>query len=59
MSAAGGVVFLTAMPLSLLLIGAGTVDGRPSEVLAGLLVGVLVGLPLLIAGLRARGRSSD
>jgi hypothetical protein len=55
-SAAGGVVFLTAMPLSGLLIGAGALDGRPSEVLAGLLVAALVGLPLLIAGLRARGR---
>jgi len=52
-------VFLTAMPLSLLLIGAGTVDSRPSEVLAGLLVAALVGLPLLIAGLRARRRTSD
>ena len=59
MSAAGGVVFLTAMPLSLLLIGAGTLDNRPSEVLAGLLVGALVGLPLLFAGLRARRRARD
>ena len=59
MKAAGGVVFLTAMPLSALLIGAGTMDDRPSEVLAGLFVAALIGIPLLIAGLRARGQSTD
>ena len=56
MSAAAGVVFLTAIPLSLLLIGAGTLGDQPSEVLAGLLVAALIGIPVLIAGLRARRR---
>ena len=59
MKAAGGVVFLTAMPLSALLIGAGTLDDRPPEVLAGLLVAAVIGIPLLIAGLRARVRGAD
>jgi len=54
--AAGGVVFLTAMPLSALLIGAGALGDRPSEVLAGLVVAALIGIPLLLAGLRARAR---
>jgi hypothetical protein len=57
-SAAAGVVFFTAIPLSLLLIGAGTLDDRPSEVLAGLLVAALIGVPLLIAGFRARRRQA-
>jgi hypothetical protein len=52
-------VFLTAMPLSLLLIGAGTLDRRPSEILAGLLIGAIIGIPPLIAGLRGRGRPVD
>ena len=56
MSAAGGVVFLTAIPLSLLLIGAGTLSDQPSEVLAGLVVAALIGIPVLVAGFRARRR---
>jgi hypothetical protein len=57
--AAGGVVFLTAMPLSVLLIGAGTLDDRPSEVLAGLVVAALIGIPLLFAALRGRASRAD
>ena len=59
MRAAGGVVFLTAMPLSVLLIGAGTLDDRPSEVLAGLVVAALIGIPLLFAALRGRASRAD
>jgi hypothetical protein len=57
--AAAAVVFLTAIPLSALMIGAGTMDRRPSEVAAGLLVGALIGVPLLIAALRERDRPAD
>ncbi len=58
MRAAGGVVFLTSMPISLLFIGAGALGHRPPEVLAGLLVGAMIGLPLLLAGIRDRARPS-
>ena len=56
MRSAGGVVFLTAMPLAVLLIGAGTADRRPPEVLAGLVVAAVIGLPAIVAKALARTR---
>jgi hypothetical protein len=49
-------VFLTAMPLAVLLIGAGTADRRPPEVLAGLVVAAVIGLPAIVAKALARTR---
>jgi hypothetical protein len=54
MRSAAGVVFLTALPLAVLLMAAGAADRRPAEVLAGLLVAAIVGVPPVVAGFRAR-----
>jgi hypothetical protein len=53
---ASGVVFFTAIPLAVLFIADGMGARHAGEVLAGLIVGALVGIPPLLVDLRARLR---
>lgn len=54
--AADGVVFFTAIPLAALLIVDGLGGHRTGEIVAGLVIVVLIGLPVLLLDLRARRR---
>jgi hypothetical protein len=55
-AAANGVVFFTAIPLAALFIVDGLGGQRAGEIVAGLMIAVLIGLPLLLLELRARLR---
>ncbi len=54
--AADGVVFFTGLPLAALFIVDGLGGQRAGEIVAGLVIAVLIGLPLLLLELRARLR---
>lgn len=55
-AAANGVVFFTAIPLAALFIVDGLGGQRTGEIVAGLVIVVLIGLPVLLLDLRARLR---
>lgn len=55
-AAAAGVVFFTAIPIAVLFIADGLGAHHVGEVLAGLIVAGLVGIPPLLMDLRARLR---
>ncbi len=55
-AAADGVVFFTGVPLAALLIVDGLGGQRSGEIVAGLVIASLIGLPVLLLELRARLR---
>lgn len=55
-AAADGVVFLTAIPLAVLMIVDGLGGRRADEIVAGLVITALIGVPALVFDLRARFR---
>jgi len=56
-AAADGVVLYTAIPLAVMLIADGIGGQRAAEIVAGLVVAALVGVPVLLLDLRARLRA--
>jgi hypothetical protein len=55
--AADGVVLFTAIPLAVMMIADGVGGQRAAEIVAGLVVAALVGVPMLLIDLRARLRA--
>ena len=55
-AAASGVVLFTAIPIAVMCIADGIGTHHPAEVLAGLIVTALVGIPPLLVDLRTRLR---
>ena len=55
-AAADGVVFFTGVPLACLLIVDGLGGQRSGEIVAGLVIAGLIGLPMMLIQLRARLR---